>query len=80
MAATTTDDLAALAPQVPERVGKQVEQADPTLDDDLRTWFDPRCDLPKLMMLGPLTVRVAPTAPPLRPPPASRSSPKCSPT
>ncbi len=63
-AAVTSDDLAALAPHVPERVAKQVQQDDPTLDDDLMTWFDPRCDLPKLMLLGPLTVRVAPTGKP----------------
>lgn len=63
-AAVTSDDLAALAPHVPERVGVQVERDDPTLDDDIRTWFDPRCDLPKLMLLGPLTVRVAPTGKP----------------
>lgn len=63
-AAVTSDDLAALAPHVPERVGVLVERDDPTLDDDIRTWFDPRCDLPKLMLLGPLTVRVAPTGKP----------------
>jgi len=63
-AAVTRDDLAALAPHVPESVREQVEHDDPTLDDDLRTWFDPRCDLPKLMLLGPLTVRVAATGAP----------------
>ncbi len=30
----------------------------------MTTWFNPHCDLPKLMMLGPLTVRVAPTGKP----------------
>jgi hypothetical protein len=45
-------------------VSAQIERDDPTLDDDLRTWFDPHCDLPKLMLLGPLTVRVAPTGKP----------------
>lgn len=64
VAATTPADLAALAPQVPEAARERVEHADPTLDDDLRTWFDPHCDLPRLMMLGPLTVRVAATGTP----------------
>lgn len=63
-AAVTPDDLTALAPHVPDRVREQVEQDDPTLDEDLKTWFDPLCDLPKLMLLGPLTVRVAPTGKP----------------
>jgi nucleoid-associated protein YgaU len=64
VAATTVVDLAVLAPQVPVRVRRQVEKADPTLDDDLRTWFDPHGDLPRLMLLGPLTVRVAATGKP----------------
>lgn len=64
VAAVTDNDLAALAPHVPVHVRDEVEQDDPTLDDDLRTWFDPRCDLPKLMLLGPLTVRVAATGTP----------------
>jgi len=64
VAATTTDDLATLAPQVSALVRAQVEASDPTLDDDLRTWNDPHCDLPKLKVLGPLTVRVAPTGRP----------------
>lgn len=64
VAAVTGEDLAALAPQVPVYVRAEVEQDDSTLDDDLRTWFDPGCDLPKLMLLGPLTVRVAATGTP----------------
>lgn len=63
-AAVTSDDLGALAVHVPVPVAEQVERDDPTLDDDLRTWFDPHCNLPKLMLLGPLTVRVAPTGKP----------------
>lgn len=64
VAAVTSEDLAALAPHVPVQVAQQIERDDPTLDDDLRTWFDPHCNLPKLMLLGPLTVRVAPTGKP----------------
>ena len=45
-------------------VREQIEHDDPTLDDDLKTWFDPHCDLPKLMLLGSLTVRVAATGAP----------------
>ncbi|MBK8462873.1 MAG: LysM peptidoglycan-binding domain-containing protein [Nigerium sp.] len=64
VAATTPADLATLAPQIPADVRQRVEDADPRLDDDLRIWFDPRCDLPRLMTLGPLTVRVAATGTP----------------
>nr|NLI51649.1 LysM peptidoglycan-binding domain-containing protein [Propionibacterium sp.] len=64
VAATTADDLARLAPQVTTATRTQIEQADPTLDDDLRSWNDPRCDLPRLRLLGPVTVRVAPTGQP----------------
>jgi len=64
VAATTPEDLAVLTPQVPVRVRLQVEKDDPTLDDDVRTWFDPACDLPKLTLLGPVGVRVAPTGKP----------------
>ena len=64
VAAVTRDDLASLAPYVPVRIGEQLATDDPTLDDDLRTWFDRHCDFPKLMLLGPITVRVAPTGTP----------------
>lgn len=64
VAATTPEDLATLAPRVSAKVRAQVEASDPTLDDDLSTWNDPHCDLPKLKVLGPLTVRVAPTGRP----------------
>lgn len=63
-AATTSQDLAALAPHVPDAISQQVQQDDPTLDDDLATWNDPNSPLPKLMLLGPLTVRVAATGTP----------------
>lgn len=65
VAATTSEDLATLAPQVAVEVRERVEHDDPSLDEDVRTWLDPQCDLPKLKVLGPLTVRVAPTGAPI---------------
>jgi nucleoid-associated protein YgaU len=52
--ATTGQDLAALAPRVETPVRSEVEQADPTLDADLDTWFGVDCDLPRLVLLGPV--------------------------
>lgn len=57
VAATTEDDLAALAPHVPPALRKVVEDADPDLDADLARWRDDP-DTPKLSVLGPLTARV----------------------
>jgi hypothetical protein len=56
-AATTEQDLAALAPRVGARVRSEVEQADPTLDADLDTWFGEDCPLPRLVLLGPVHAR-----------------------
>src|ERR1035437_7617803 len=56
-AATTAEDLSALSPQVPTRVRAQIEDADPTLDFDLATWFAGDCDLPRLTLLGPVGAR-----------------------
>lgn len=64
VAATTSADLDELAPQVPDRVRHDLEAADPTLDADLALWRDSSGELPKLMLLGPLKVRVAPTGNP----------------
>jgi nucleoid-associated protein YgaU len=55
--ATTAEDLSALSPQVPTRVRAQLEDADPTLDADLDTWFADDCDLPRLTLLGPVGAR-----------------------
>ena len=54
VAATTTEDLQILAPQVPDTIRAAVEQADPTLDDELAMWFHPDSALPKLHLLGPV--------------------------
>lgn len=56
--ATTTEDLAVLAPAVPAAVREQVEAADPTLDADLAGWWADSCDRPRLAVLGPVKVRL----------------------
>jgi LysM repeat protein len=56
-AATTAEDLATLAPQVPAGLWQAVESADPTLDVDLNAWFADDCDLPRLTLLGPVGAR-----------------------
>jgi len=53
--AVTADDLEALAPQVPRRVRKDVEDADADLDADLVEWFDRGSRRPRLQVLGPVT-------------------------
>lgn len=57
IAATTSEDLAALAPQVTESVHHQVEDADPTLDTHLDLWFSDHDTLPRLWLLGPVRGR-----------------------
>lgn len=56
-AATTIDDLDALAPKVTERVREAVADADRTLDDDLAMWWSEDCPLPRLTLLGPVGAR-----------------------
>src|SRR5664280_1185147 len=51
------DDLEQLDPKVPEHVRAEVESADPDLDQDMRDWFAPDCDRPRLTLLGPVAVR-----------------------
>ncbi|WP_448071080.1 AfsR/SARP family transcriptional regulator [Georgenia yuyongxinii] len=54
-AATTADDVAALAPPVPPSTTDAVIAADPTLDDDLALWrMGDKCPVPRVMLLGKL--------------------------
>jgi LysM repeat protein len=56
-AATTVEDIVTLAPVVPAQVGRQVEQSDPTLDQDVADWFDTESARPRLALLGPVSAR-----------------------
>ena len=56
-AATTAEDVVTLAPVVPAQVRRQVEQSDPTLDQDVADWFDTESVRPRLMLLGPVSAR-----------------------
>ena len=62
-AATTTEDLQAVAPRVSATLRDELAHADPTLDDDVAAWFDPDGPLPKLRLLGPVKATGHGTAP-----------------
>lgn len=55
-AATTAEDLAAVAPSVPEETRAELEALDPTLDQDIEDWFDESSPRPKVHLLGPVEV------------------------
>ncbi|MDP2773292.1 MAG: LysM peptidoglycan-binding domain-containing protein [Nocardioides sp.] len=55
--AIVQEDLETLAPKVPLYVRAEVEQSDPTLDQDIADWFSTDCDRPRLSLLGPVTAR-----------------------
>ena len=56
-AATTVDDVEALAPNATAEAAPAVEAADPDLDEDLARWDSPVPVAPKVTLLGPVTVR-----------------------
>ena len=55
-AATTPEDLAVLAPSIPEKIRAEVAALDPTLDQDVADWFDESSPRPKVHLLGPVAV------------------------
>ncbi|WP_299521104.1 LysM peptidoglycan-binding domain-containing protein [uncultured Serinicoccus sp.] len=57
VAATTEQDLAQLAPRVPQAVASDVLEADPDLDQDLADWWDRDSRRPRLTLLGPVAAK-----------------------
>jgi LysM repeat protein len=56
-AATTIDDVEALAPNATDEAAPAVQASDPDLDEDLARWDSPVPVAPKVTLLGPVTVR-----------------------
>ncbi|WP_310964108.1 LysM peptidoglycan-binding domain-containing protein [Nocardioides terrisoli] len=56
-AATTVDDVDALAPNAGAQAAPAVEAADPDLDEDVARWDSPVPAAPKVTLLGPVAVR-----------------------
>ena len=56
--ATTTEDLAELAPHVPATTTTLVKDSDPSLDQDLADWRADSTDRPRLTALGPVHLRL----------------------
>lgn len=55
-AATTTEDLAAVAPSTSARTRAAIASDDATLDNDVADWFDESSPRPKVHVLGPVEV------------------------
>ncbi|TWP34454.1 LysM peptidoglycan-binding domain-containing protein [Leekyejoonella antrihumi] len=53
-AATTTEDLAVLAPRVTEPVSRAIQDSDPQLDAEVTAWFDPDSTIARVAVLGPV--------------------------
>ncbi len=51
------DDTTHPVESVSAHLRREVEAADPDLDEDVRDWFSPDCDRPRLTLLGPVAVR-----------------------
>lgn len=63
-AATTAEDVAELAPVIPQPVADELLEADPDLDRDLAAWLDSESRLPKLTVLGPVALSAHGSTPP----------------
>lgn len=58
-AATTVEDVAAIAPVATSDARVEVSVADPDLDDDLARWESPTVSSTKLTLLGPVNARTS---------------------
>lgn len=56
-AATTVEDVETLAPIAPRQVLRTVEEADPTLNEDVADWFNPDSKRPRLVLDGAVNAR-----------------------
>ena len=56
--ANTSEDVARLGPKLPATVAEDIDDGDPTLDDDLAEWWADSCRRPRLRVLGPVKVRI----------------------
>jgi hypothetical protein len=56
-AATTEEDVKALAPVVDDRIRAQIEEAVGDIDGDLAIWYAEQCPQPRITLLGDVAVR-----------------------
>ncbi len=56
-AATTEQDVKALAPVVDDRIRAQIEEAVGDIDGDLAAWYAEQCPRPRITLLGDVAVR-----------------------